>query len=94
MLVLPLELKKFPVKDFNVWSPFSTLLGLQLLVDMGFCITFARAIAVALANADSPHAFKRNATAVKGGGPNWELVSRVIGSMRFIYQRLALLYVL
>lgn len=94
VLVLPLVLKRFPVEDFNVWSLFSTLLGLQLLVDMGFCVTFVRAIAVTLAGAESPDAFQRNATVAKGGGPNWELLSRVIGSMRFIYQRLALLYVL
>lgn len=94
VLVLPLVLKKFPVEDFNVWSLFSTLLGLQLVVDMGFCVTFVRAIPVALADADSPRAFQPNATVAKRGGPNWELVSRFIGSMRFIYQRLALLDVL
>lgn len=94
VLVLPLVLKKFSVEDFNIWSLFSTLLGLQLLVDMGFCVTFVRAIAVTLAGAESPDAFRRNATVAKGNGPNWDLLSRVIGSMRFIYQRLALLYVL
>jgi hypothetical protein len=94
VLVLPLVLKKFPVEDFNVWSLFSTLLGLQLLVDMGFCITFVRAIAVALAGAESPDAFQRNATVSRGEGPNWALLTRVVGSMRFIYQRLAVLYVL
>jgi hypothetical protein len=94
VLVLPLVLKRFPVEDFNVWSLFSTLLGLQLLVDMGFCVTFVRAIAFSLAGAGSPDAFQKNASVGAGGGPNWELLSRVIGSMRFIYQRLALLYVL
>lgn len=94
VLVLPLVLKRFPVEDFNVWSLFSTLLGLQLLVDMGFCVTFVRAIAVALAGAESPDAFQRNATVTRGEGPNWALLTRVVGSMRFIYQRLALLYVL
>ena len=94
VLVLPLVLKKFPVEDFNVWSLFSTLLGLQLLLDMGFCVTFVRAIAVALAGAESPDAFQRNATVARGEGPNWVLLTRVVGSMRFIYQRLAVLYVL
>jgi hypothetical protein len=92
VLVLPLVLKKFPVEDFNVWSLFSTLLGLQLLVDMGFCVTFVRAIAFCLAGAESPAAFQRNAAVSKNDGPNWGLLDRVIGSMRFIYRRLALLY--
>lgn len=41
VLLLPLVLKKFPVEGFNVWSLFSTLVGLQLLFDMGFCVTYA-----------------------------------------------------
>ena len=92
VLVLPLVLKKFPVEDFNVWSLFSTLLGLQLLVDMGFCVTFVRAIAFCLAGAESPAAFQRNAAVSKNDGPNWCLLDQVVGSMRFIYRRLALLY--
>jgi hypothetical protein len=92
VLVLPLVLRKFSVEDFNVWALFSTLLGLQLLVDMGFCVTFIRAIAFCLAGAESPAAFQRNAAVSKNDGPNWSLLDRVVGSMRFIYRRLALLY--
>lgn len=94
VLVLPLVLRKFSVEDFNVWALFSTLLGLQLLVDMGFCVTFIRAIAFSLAGAESPAAFQRNAAVSAAGGPNWELLNRVVGVMRFIYRRLALLHAL
>lgn len=93
VLVLPLVLKRFPVEDFNVWSLFSTLLGFQLLVDMGFCVTFNRAIAFSLAGAKSPDVFQKNAAIAQANGPNWELLHRVVGAMRFIYRWLALLYV-
>ncbi|MDZ4847963.1 MAG: hypothetical protein SGI77_01590 [Pirellulaceae bacterium] len=93
MLVLTLALKKLSASDFNVWSLFSVLLGFQILCDMGFCITFVRAIAVALAGADSPNDFLANATPVKTKQVNWGLVDRLVSAMRFIYHRLALIYI-
>jgi hypothetical protein len=94
VLVLPLALRRLPVEDFNIWSLFATMLGLQLLVDMGFCVTFVRAIAFAMAGAESPDAFEKNAPVGSPGSPNWDLLRRVVGTMRFIYKRLALLYLL
>lgn len=92
VLVLPLVLKQFPAADFNVWSLFATLLGLQLLVDMGFCVTFVRAIALAQGGASSVAAFRQHAATTPGASPNWELVARVAGAMRGIYRRLALIF--
>jgi len=94
VLVLPLVLKNFPVEDFNVWSLFSTLLGLQLLVDMGFCVTFVRAIAFGLAGAESAESFQKNSAVRGSGGPNWQLIKTVVSVMRYIYQRTALLYLI
>jgi hypothetical protein len=94
LLLLPLALKRLPVEDFNVWALFSMLVGLSLLVDMGFCLTFVRAIATALAGASSPEAFERHAAAVTGKTANWELLTRVVAFMRFVYGRLGWAYLI
>lgn len=92
LLLLPLALTRLTVEDFNVWALFSVLAGLQLLVDMGFCPTFVRAIAVSLAGAGSAEAFRRHAAVASGGNPNWGLVIRLVGFMRFVYARLGWCY--
>lgn len=94
LLLLPLVLKRLPVEDFNVWALFSTLVGLHLLVDMGFSLTFVRAIATTLAGASTPDAFERHAAAVTGKTSNWELLTRVIACMRFVYRMLGWLYLI
>ena len=93
-LVLPLALQKLTVAEFNIWALLSMLLGLQLLVDMGFCVTFVRAIAYALAGVRDLDAFQRDSRPAEFAVPNWELVSRIGGVMRYMYQRLAWLFLL
>lgn len=94
LLLLPLALKRLPVEDFNVWALFSMLVGLSLLIDMGFCLTFVRAIATSLAGAGTPAAFERHSAPVTGKASNWELLTRVVACMRFVYGRLAWGYLL
>lgn len=92
LLLLPMALRHLPVEDFNVWALFSMLLGLSLLIDMGFCLTFVRAIATSLAGAVSPEAFARRADPVAGNSPNWDLLARVVASMRYVYLMLGWVY--
>ncbi|MEO6994782.1 MAG: hypothetical protein ABI273_14330 [Lacunisphaera sp.] len=92
LLLLPLVLKRLPVEEFNVWALFSALVGLYLLVDMGFSLTFIRALATTLAGASTPDAFERHATVVVGKISNWELLMRVVAFMRFVYRMLGWVY--
>lgn len=91
-VILPLVLRQFSVAEFTVWSLFAIFSGLQLLFDMGFSVTFVRAIAVALAGASTSKSFLQHAHPTKGMPPNLELVRQVVGVMRFVYRRLAIVY--
>jgi hypothetical protein len=91
LLVMPLVLRRFSPEEVNVWVLFGTLLGLQLLVDMGFCVTFVRSIAYALAGAQTVRDLGKSESS-PGAGPNWEMVVRIAGAMRYTYSRLALLF--
>jgi hypothetical protein len=92
LLLLTVALGRLPVEEFNVWAMFAGLAGLQLLVDMGFCVTFVRAIAMSLAGVRTPESFRRHARVVGEDAPNWALVERVAGFMRWIYARLGWIY--
>jgi hypothetical protein len=92
LVLLPLALRHLPAEDFNLWALFSTLVGLSLLIDMGFCVTYVRALATSLAGAGSPAAFSRRAALESGSTPNWELLNRVVANMRFVYAALGWVY--
>lgn len=89
--MMQLMLGRFAPEEVNVWLILTTLLGLQLLVDMGFCVTFVRAIAFGLAGAKELNEFGTVDSKNKGA-PNWDLIKRIVAAMRHIYSRLALLY--
>lgn len=91
-IILPLVLRHFSAAEFNVWSLFGIFAGLQLLFDMGFSVTLVRAIAVALAGASSSRSFLQDGEPTIGAPPNWAMVRRIIGTMRFVYRQLALVY--
>ena len=92
-VVLPVALRRLPVEDINVWQLFSVFLNLQLLLDLGFCSTFTRAVAYCMAGAPSPKSFAAGGHLPKNNGPNVELLDRVLGAMRFSYHRLGILFV-
>jgi hypothetical protein len=45
IVVLPLVLNRLNTAEISLWYLFSTVIGLQLLADMGFSPTFSRVIA-------------------------------------------------
>lgn len=73
---------------------FSSYIALQLLFDIGFSSTFVRALAIALAGGRGGFSFLGTNKEAGSGTPNWSLVNQVIGTMRVVYQRLSLLYLL
>lgn len=93
VVILPLALNRFSAEEIVVWSLLSSVIGLQILADVGFGSTFTRAIAYALGGASDLKDF-RDPTAIKGDGqPDWEVVKHICSTMRGIYNRLTFAWV-
>lgn len=92
LLLLAIVLRKFTPADFNLWALFSIFLSLQTVADFGFGFTFVRALSAALAGANAPRMLLRGREDLGATPPNGMMVARIIGTMRAIYRRLALIY--
>lgn len=95
LVVLPLVLRQFDVAQIAVWQLFFTILGLQLLIDLGFSPTFSRVIAFAMGGAETFKDLRDVATArTARSEPNWQALGRAVRTMRSIYLRLSVLSVI
>jgi O-antigen/teichoic acid export membrane protein len=92
-IVLPLVLKKFTAAEIALWLLFATIIGLQMLADMGFGPTFTRIIAYAMGGSDSSSLkdvdVKRSSP--DNIRPNWQAIGHIVVTMRSIYTRITLL---
>ena len=84
-LLLPLILNKFSAADIVIWYLFSSITALQCYFDMGFGSTLSRAISFSAAGAKSIRGFKDVNDDCGDGKPNWDLMGKVVSSMKKIY---------
>jgi hypothetical protein len=93
VVVLPLVLRRFSAPEIVLWQVFSTIIGFQLLVDVGFNTNFARLLAYAMGGAHElpPGGILQRAALPAGATPNGPLLRRVADTMFGVYDRLALL---
>jgi hypothetical protein len=90
-ILLPVALARLPSEEVSVWLLFSTIAGLQLLVDFGFSATFAREIAYGFAGGTTLDAAAAStAAAAEAPSPNWHAIGRSLVAMRWVYRRLGL----
>jgi len=94
LIVLPLVLRHFNPPEVVVWLLFSSIVSLQLMVDIGFSPTFTRVIAFGMAGATELHDVRSSSFKVNSDGPNWELIERICATMRFIYARLTIVSII
>ena len=93
ILVLPLVLNRLSTSEIALWYLFSTIIGLQLLADVGFSPTFSRVIAYGM-GCLSIFAIKdlRNIEQpVSLAAPNWQTIENICSTMRAIYLRLTVI---
>ena len=93
VIVLPLILTRLPTAEIALWYLFSTIIGLQMLADVGFSPTFSRVIAYGMGGLSS-HELKdlRNIKQSSSlGEPNWETVNKICSTMRAVYLRLTVI---
>jgi O-antigen/teichoic acid export membrane protein len=96
LLVLPLILTRLATPDIAIWYLFAAIITLENLADIGFCPTFSRLIAYAMAGANvhslsgepKPEA-QRSPTS-----PNWETIEIICTNMGKVYDKLTVLLML
>lgn len=92
ILVLPLVLNKLSAEETSVWLIFQTIIGLQIVIDMGFNTSVGRSISMGFGGLRTlSTSFDKKVR--ESEGTNWQLISEVFFTSRFVYFRLALLYV-
>lgn len=88
-ILLPLVLRFFSPAEVALWQVFSTLLGLQLLADLGFGSTFSRLISYAFGGAVGIAGDGQLQPPDEDREANWVLIARLFAVMRLIYSRLS-----
>lgn len=87
--MLPIVLRLFTPAEVALWQVFATLIGLQMLAEVGFNTTFTRLSAYALGGAEALGAHESMSPSEVGAGPNWLLLRRILALTRLIYGRLS-----
>ena len=90
IVVLPLLVTRFTTEEISLWYLFMTIIGLQLLIDVGFTPTFSRVIAYAMGGAEVDNL--KSPKTECNGQPNWKTLEQICLTMRYIYLRLNLLW--
>jgi len=91
-LLLPLVLTRLPEGDIVIWYLFSSLMMLQMLIDMGFMPTFTRLIAYCMGGAsvaDLQNIRDKNRVKPDRDEPNWTSIRCLERVMLRIYSRIA-----
>lgn len=93
VLVLPLVLTRLDTADIALWYLFSTIIGLQMLVDVGFTPTFSRVIAFAMGGlaAEELKDLREVKDVSRQRPPDWDTVERICSTMWTVYSRLTLI---
>ncbi len=89
-LVLPFVVTTLPEAQIGLWYLFATVLGLQLLADMGFSGVYIRFIAYAFGGNREFSERQISPTRHVGAAPDWESIGRIVASMSRVYFRLAI----
>ena len=90
VVVLPLILTRFSTEEISLWYLFMIIIGLQMLVDIGFSPTFSRVIAYAMGGSEISDLKSPKNNNI--GQPNWVTIVEIYSTMRYIYLRLNLLW--
>lgn len=92
LIVLPFLLTELTTEEISLWYLFAAIAGLQLLIDLGFSPTFSRVIAYAMGGVDVNSMGKPRGDGK--GSPNWHTLERICTTMRYVYSRLGVAWLL
>lgn len=91
VVILPLILTRLTTEEISLWYLFSTIIGLQILIDLGFSVTFSRVISYGLAGATQIKDFRFHSEVNSLKETNWEIIEKICSTMKVIYFRLSYL---
>lgn len=83
--ILPLILIKFPTEEIALWYLFMTIIGFQLIADMGFSATFTRVFAYAMGGDSGKMDYLQIKTKSEHRNPNWATVTKIYSTMSRVY---------
>lgn len=90
VVVLPLVLTRLSTQEIALWYLFSTILGIQMLADIGFTPTFSRVIAYGMGGASNIKDLRNIERVQNSGQPNWKIIEQICSTMRVVYLRLTI----
>ena len=93
VVILPLVLNRLEAAEILLWYLFATIIGLRMLIDIGFVATFIRVISYAMGGATDIRDLRDPEAGSLLREPNWESVSAIVTTSHFIYVRLAVFLV-
>ena len=91
VILMPFILHYFPSETFAIWTIFSTIIALTVLLDLGFNQSFARNISYVISGA---HELKKSGFQVVNENfqtIDYSLLKGIIETMRWFYSRLAII---
>jgi O-antigen/teichoic acid export membrane protein len=92
VVVLPLILTRLRTEEIALWFLFSTIIGMQMLVDVGFSPTFSRVIAYGMGGLRTSEIKDlRLIKQASSRAPNWETIDKICSTMRAVYLRLTVI---
>jgi len=89
VVILPLLLTRLSVEAVAVWYLLMTMVGLQMVADVGFAPTFARVIAYAMGGRSDIKDLRR-VVASGSADSDWGMVQRIWSTMHAVYARITL----
>jgi hypothetical protein len=97
VILLPLVLTRLDTPDISLWYIFSSIIGLQLLVDIGLSPTFSRVIAFALGGLDVDNIkdlrkidLRKIDKNTRESKPEWKTIECICSTMWTIYSYLTI----
>jgi len=87
VVLIPFILRQFSPAEIALWYLFSTIVTLNLMIDLGMGATFTRFIAYAMGGATGIGPANRTQT----GDPNREYLQRVVGTQQTLFNWMSLL---
>ena len=93
VIVLPLILTRLSTSEIALWYLFSTIIGLQMLADVGFSPTFSRVIAYGMGglNTFDIKDLRTIRQSPSLSEPNWETIEKICSTMGAVYLRLTVI---
>jgi len=91
VILLPFILNTFPQETVAIWTIFSTIIALTVLLDFGFSPSFARNVSYVISGVTELKSIGYQIVTSETGKIDYGLLKGLINSMRWFYSRLAII---